>query len=243
MTTPAGLVEMFGNDPGNPDLLDEGLRPFVFDHPDLGKILQAPLVYQVPFFSWKMANGLYEQKKAALKEALAAGDYAKALWWFERPHRLPTLMTYVEEGRVSRSTLRELLPSLWMDTESPSQFGDIPLRLFRLACSKDGPLTDDAEGMPSGQITIYRGGDRDEKLGLAWTLDADRARWFATRYGRSGRVVTASVSASQIFGYFTGRNESEIVVDPARLTILDGHSSGHVRFQRSTSQPSAEAML
>jgi hypothetical protein len=50
---------------------------------------------------------------------------------------------------------------------------------------------------------------------MAWTLNRDRAVWFAKRYASSRtppRVASAMVARHKILAHFTGRNEQEIVV-------------------------------
>jgi hypothetical protein len=72
-------------------------------------------------------------------------------------------------------------------------------------------------------IIVYRGftdfeGEEEEfdsrVDGLAWTVDLERATWFAKRYAYKGRsqVAKGLVHHQDVVGYFTGRNESEIVV-------------------------------
>ena len=69
-------------------------------------------------------------------------------------------------------------------------------------------------------VTVYRGvtpyNARNVKA-LSWTLDKAKARWFATRFGEHGTVYKAQINKRNILAYFTGRNESEIVLNPYKL--------------------------
>ena len=81
----------------------------------------------------------------------------------------------------------------------------------------------DCDDQLVGELTIYRGtfGD-DPRGGLSWTLDADKAAWVADRGARGlaegpPTVWRATVYSADILGYFTERQEAEVVVDPATL--------------------------
>lgn len=73
-------------------------------------------------------------------------------------------------------------------------------------------------------VKVYRGCSRRHIRELAWTTDEDVADGFA--YGHRGILVddpvvaSAFVSKRDIFFVAVERNESEVVVDPARLTQL-----------------------
>lgn len=54
---------------------------------------------------------------------------------------------------------------------------------------------------------------------MSWTLSREKAEWFALRSPRDGEpvVYTATVEAEHALGYFIGRGESEVVVEPETL--------------------------
>ena len=52
---------------------------------------------------------------------------------------------------------------------------------------------------------------------LSWTLDRQTAEWFAHRFGEEGTVYEAQIKKEHIHAYFSGRNESEVIVDPMYL--------------------------
>ena len=69
-------------------------------------------------------------------------------------------------------------------------------------------------------VTVYRGvTDYNAKniRALSWTLDYDTAAWFAHRFGEDGMVYQAKIKKEHIFALLTGRNESEVVLDPKYL--------------------------
>lgn len=69
-------------------------------------------------------------------------------------------------------------------------------------------------------VTVYRGvtpHNAKNIKALSWTLDRDVAEWFAHRFGENGTVYEAQIDKNHIFALFTGRNESEVIVNPNYL--------------------------
>lgn len=68
------------------------------------------------------------------------------------------------------------------------------------------------------KITVYRGiRSRGKLQALSWTLELDKAEWFAKRWGSHGKVYSAVVSKEDVLAYFCSRNEAEVVVDYRNL--------------------------
>ncbi|WXX09708.1 hypothetical protein [Mycobacterium phage MS810] len=72
--------------------------------------------------------------------------------------------------------------------------------------------------LPSS-FKVYRGfNDDGDAEGLSWTLNAAKARWFATRYDQTGATVaTGTVDRDDVIAYFSSRGEDEIVVLPENV--------------------------
>lgn len=73
-------------------------------------------------------------------------------------------------------------------------------------------------------VEIYRGvTKRGERIarGMSWTVDLDRARWFAGRCETKGYVYKAAILKSDILAYFDGRQEAEIVVNTRKLVGVE----------------------
>ena len=69
-------------------------------------------------------------------------------------------------------------------------------------------------------VTIYRGVTSHNQTNikaLSWTLDRDKAEWFAHRFGENGTVYEAQIDKENILALFNGRNEAEVIVDPRHL--------------------------
>lgn len=83
--------------------------------------------------------------------------------------------------------------------------------------------------MPS-VIHVFRGssGRRQWATGWSWTIDRERAEWFATRLPRFSRtplLTIGVVAKDDVFAYFgkppDHRGEDEIVADPAKVRVIE----------------------
>ena len=217
-------------DAGDESKLRAELKPYLGDS-FLGRSLKHPLVFQVGMIFPHLANAMLEEKSKRLRAALQNGDFRTALRLYERPYRLATVGAWADRasreawsGRPDKDgptlrpeQFRELLVSAWINTESPHQFGALPLRLFRKAAAW-GILTDADPLPPGASLRVYRGGTH--RSGISWTLDAGKAEWFARRFRRDRvetKVWSADARREVILAYLVGRDEEEIVVSPRQL--------------------------
>ena len=62
-------------------------------------------------------------------------------------------------------------------------------------------------------LTVYRGvtshNSRNIKA-LSWTLDRDKAEWFAHRFDENGTVYEAEIDKKYVLAFFASRNEAEV---------------------------------
>lgn len=142
----------------------------------------------------------------------------------ERSARLPAVGALVRQGQLGvgedlATALRQILRLMWPDAEHPSANERHWLRLFRAA----GYVSDTDEELEE-RLVIHRGVGRPRYArGISWTLDYERAVWFARRYGaNSARMYTVEIASDQALRFFVGRNESEVVVNPDDLPTLRG---------------------
>ena len=94
---------------------------------------------------------------------------------------------------------------------------------------RDSVFSDSGGPIPVSEDTeIYRGYQakpRSRIMGYSWTLDKDKALWFARRFplaeGQCRYLATTTVNPSKIKGYLVDRDEAEIVLLPedARLNM------------------------
>lgn len=133
------------------------------------------------------------------------------------------------EPFLSDKDLGQVLSSAWVLNEAPSSNPNMSKRnLVALFKSIPHEFIMDAEELRQyaeleDPVTIYRGvrSDKEKHIkNLSWTLDREKAEWFAHRFDRNGTVYEAQIEKKHILALFNGRNEAEVVVDPKHLQNL-----------------------
>jgi hypothetical protein len=75
------------------------------------------------------------------------------------------------------------------------------------------------------EVEIFRGYGADRpcrKLGMSWTTSRDSAEFLARHYhGDQPHVVRGRCNKSKIIGYFLRRKESEALINPVDVDVLD----------------------
>jgi hypothetical protein len=197
-------------------------------HPDLAAyieegghwpMLRHPLVYHVPYAPQMNAflNQMYKQKMASVEKAEAEGNWSAYIWWHERPWRLWAFLG-IEQGIEDDAEWWELLGTIWEDSENIHQNRGIWEDLFLSPRPSREYLMDEEEraflvGLPDSFL-VYRGCSAAYTWeGLSWTLDKDKALWFAHRFSkREGVVIAGEVKKQDVLAYLGGRGEKEILV-------------------------------
>ena len=134
-------------------------------------------------------------------------------------------LKYVQ-SYLDKTDFSQLLGYLWVCTEAPNSDPNLSkiqmLNLFRKA--DPAVLMDETELQQFRQledlVTVYRGvtsHNADNVLALSWTLDRDKAQWFAHRFGENGTVYEAQITKQHIYAFLNSRGESEVIVDPRGL--------------------------
>jgi hypothetical protein len=205
--------------------LDPRLVPWLDESDFLGTCLRHPLVYQVPYHPHfaKMANRAFEYKGRRLDEALEEEDWHTVVFLHERPYRPQAMRDYILRNRlVDDATYWGLVGEVWQDTEYPAHQTANWRALLGSKRPERPKMMDNLErtylGMLPPSFTVYRGvNDRRYARGFSWTLDRERAEWFARRFshdGRSPHLVTGTVARADVIAYLGGRGEQEILVRP-----------------------------
>jgi len=79
------------------------------------------------------------------------------------------------------------------------------------------------------EITIWRGIRVEEELdeeniGFSFTLDKERAEWFAKRFSQDGigtpMLIEAKVDKDDILSVFLNRGEEEVLVSPDNIQVI-----------------------
>lgn len=137
----------------------------------------------------------------------------------------PTFLKFAEPY-LSRTDLSELLADAWIRSENPNMDANVTKsELAAMFEQADKSVLMSLEerirlSEMSETITIYRGVtpyNAKNVKALSWTVDKKKAEWFARRFGENGTVYKAEISKANVLAYFTGRGESEIIVNPKNI--------------------------
>jgi hypothetical protein len=208
------------DEPLHPDLL-----AYYTEDGAVGASLSHPLVYMIAGVRPGLANHVYQQKTDALDRAMAAGNWHRFVYLHERPWRLTAFMSLDADGWLGDEDYWRLLGSIWTDSENIWQMRDEWIEVL----SSDRPgrefLMDEDDqreyDVLPDTLTVYRGAARNvNEDGLSWTLDYEKASWFAQRRRRrtdAPLVVHGTVAKTDAIAVFHSRDEYEVVIlNPAR---------------------------
>ena len=143
----------------------------------------------------------------------------------------PYALTFLKFAmpHLSREDMSQILASAWTRSEAPHQDVNITvnqlLRMFKQAdptCLMEQDEYIQFKALDD-TVTVYRGvttHNAKSVKALSWSLSQETAEWFAHRFGEDGTVYEAQIDKKHIYAYFSGRNESEVIVDPSYLTNI-----------------------
>lgn len=188
--------------------------------------LRHPLVYSIPYHEQMNAylNAQYEHKQAYVRRSLKERDFERFVFIHERPYRLQAFL--VIEKDLEDERYWKLASSIYQDSENIFQNFQTWKKIWKTDRAGRFNTMDEEErktleDMPK-ELTIYRGTKyRSSAYSLSWTIDRDRAVWFARRF-RSGNGYLAEtiISKTNVLAYLANRNESEIVCLPKKSKIV-----------------------
>lgn len=169
----------------------------------------------------RMMNLQLAQKKEKIAEAKAKPDWERYVFLHERPFRFQAFIEHMH--KMSNRTYWRLLADVWTDAEGCG----VNFRWWRTCFNSSRPNRErlmlakeraKLAALPD-TFTIYRGAEPRHRKGLSWTIDREKAEWFARRFQRGGKVYSATARKVDVIAYFDCRGESEIVIDPEELKI------------------------
>jgi hypothetical protein len=195
------------------------LKEYLRDVKGVGPCIQHPLYYAVPHFPQMnaMVNRQFKEKERMLKKYLREENWSGVLVAHERPYRVQAFVG-IEEN-LDDKNYWELLSWLWSDSENIWQNNSLWQRLLASPRHESHYFMDDDErkffaSLPD-EITVYRGYQKGKNFdGISYTLNKERAEWFAKRWSRGNRAAVRErvVKKPQVFAYLAGRNEEEILL-------------------------------
>ena len=153
----------------------------------------------------------------------------------------PYYLTFLKfaAASLSEQDLGQLLSTAWTQEECPNQDCNVSKRelvaMFRSVPPES--LMDEEERAAhqalEDTVTVYRGVthyNAKNIRALSWTLDRKTADWFAHRFGEEGTVYEAQIRKEHILALFTGRSESEVIVDPQHLEQIVESPAPTIRY-------------
>lgn len=157
-----------------------------------------------------------QMEREIMKAKINNANSAKKVFMFLRPQYRLVLFKYTNQY-MSPEDFEKVLLFSWIMVEHPLRDINVTKNEMLKWFSKIGYTSN-----LSGIVTIYRGvGSEEYRDGISWTLDKNKAKWFATRFTQEGVVYSATVKSENILYYITDRNEEEIIVDPKKLIHVE----------------------
>ncbi len=210
------------------DSAPEYFKPYIETGTVLGAYLKHPLMFTpLAFVGVTMPNGgqvtwatlmqEIHRLEDAVEEAMAAGNYERAIFMHERPYRVDALRA-CDAARTDDPDIYGYLCALvWADSENIHEnlpFWDWTFKHVNGYHWMNDAERDALESFPD-TLTVYRGMCTDG--GYSWSLDRSVAEFFANRgtHFATGEVRTATVPKESVYAYLDSRNEREIIItDP-----------------------------
>lgn len=159
----------------------------------------------------------------AWDELKSGAPFKQALWLVGSYQRVAFCVEAIEAGYVETETVLDLLPEVWPNSD-PDDTDPRFLNLWRQAWGRnDFRYLRDGGPLPRNHsLVVYRGQDEGDRLGISWSLNKDIAERFAKGAAlrvrnRGGVIYVGKVDRRNVMAYLTGRNEDELIIDPALI--------------------------
>lgn len=203
--------------------LHEDLQPYVIAEERLNgvKCLKHPLVYSLFYTDAENAllNEQYRVRLAHITKCLENGNIGGYIFMHEKPFRLVAFKQYIKQKQITDKVYWETLRSIWMGSENIWQEMKDWRFLLSSKRKERGCFMDLSDRIVLADlpqtVTVYRGHHGVNENGYSYTLDKEKAQWFADRFGshKGVRAVkTITVSKSDIFAYLNSRGEKEVIL-------------------------------
>lgn len=206
----------------------------------------SPIVVMHPIFEngfagvkiddeYKMVNILESEENLNIAKKVWEDNINRAnsimqVYAFMRKSYRLTFLKYIEPY-LSKKDMAELLADAWVSSENPNQDVNVSIPMltkwFRKADKRSLMVSEDYKVYTDlePEFVVYRGvavGRNPD--GLSWTMNYDKAEWFANRFTSHGKeagyVFKAIAKKEDVFAYFNTRGEEEIVINPKTLTNI-----------------------
>ena len=190
------------------------LVPKILEPEDVGKV--------IPYYDVYNKEDLNKVRSILKKVIDTTKDYQHFVIIVNKPYLL-TFFKYTKDF-LSNEDYSKFLSTAWTYTEYPNNDVNVSTReliyYFKKADKNILMSKDELEAYNKldDLIAVYRGVKPGAKVrALSWTTDKKVASWFADRYKKRGKVYKGVIAKKDIFAYFLGRNEYEVVINHSKL--------------------------
>jgi hypothetical protein len=167
-----------------------------------------------------MPNSYYNKqlirKQERLKEFEKDKEFESYLFLIEKPFRVMFFSELVKQNKIKKFSKKywRILSSLWTGSENIFQNKELWDNLLKdktnshfFMSKKDLKFFNSLEN----EFMVYRGYTHWEN-GYSYSLDKERAVFFANRFGQNGKVKEMLVKKEDVFAYTNSREEKEIII-------------------------------
>lgn len=167
-----------------------------------------------------------EKVRKDILETLDKGDLITPFCLIQEKYHL-VFLKYIKQY-LSKEDFSRRLAEAWITSENPNQDINVSInefiRWFKQADRNSLMKPEELKyynKLPN-EVKIYRGVavGRAEQQGLSWTCNFKTAKWFSERFNHSnqkGYILSGKVKKEDIFAYFNGRNEDEILCNSKKV--------------------------
>ncbi len=156
------------------------------------------------------------ERRAAPDSSIAAGDLARYCTLLGRNDAPGCVREPYDVGAISAWQLTDIVGHLWCLCEWPCRA--VPRRIWLAWFQAAAFVSDTGRAQPEAPLRVWRA-QVGRTIGLSWTTNSERARWFRARNERAGRrdarIMHAVAQPRDVLALIDGRNEDEVLVSPA----------------------------
>lgn len=167
-----------------------------------------------------MPNSYYNKqlirKQQKLNEYEKKKNYKSYLFLIEKPFRVLFFIKLIKQNKIKKFSKKywRILRFLWTRSENIFQHKELWKELLLektnshyFMSKKDLEFYNSLEN----EFIVYRGYTHWEN-GYSYSLDKERAIFFANRFGQNGKVKEMLVKKEDVFAYTNSREENEIII-------------------------------
>ena len=197
-------------------------------HPYFSQVIDAVQTDgKIEMVDLRESEGLKKAQERVRKTIDAVKEYSQFFAFIRAPF-MPAFFKFTQQY-LSHQDYSEALADVWTLVEFPSVDVNVSTKEFIQyfhKARKDWLMDEDEykfyQNLPE-EITVYRGTGKGARhlLGLSWTLDYEKAKWFATRWNKKGVIYKGKIRKENVLAYFSRRAESEVVIEVGKLIDVE----------------------